>query len=565
MKNSVSFYCNNEPTILLANYIHYDGIGDFHHLLGIIKEFQPYTEQLKIQMVPFIICDASREKEVTKKIDELNLNLKPVIFTHHRSASPIMPLMEQFETFVQSNLSFQKKLGSCLAVFQISTGLEKEQKDILRKYTPFNIPVVTIAEHSGLRTTANFLPMGRVDPDDQLSKTIPKNINDRWMGLDHYGIKLTPTMNKSKTITLLNLDNKKFLNALLKKESLDNSEQITDEFFKKNNFIPGYLQSEEGIVKFFNFCIQHSDFNNQNILFVLNNFNKLFTKKNCQIDNEELITSNVIIKDLADITTVKADYMVVSYFVDKVITNVKLLNTLRHKGFSGIEININGKTCEIIFPENQCQKQIRIFTDFIFNEQDYDNLYTLGHSIAAFSGDNTFEKVLSHQLIPFLSPGKYEFEKSIKLLLEFAIEHYGSTMSDEVKHEFIQYFDGSKMRLDTPEKMDSLLSVNLQSILKHWPSIVEQLKEEKNMYHHLKNILCEALLHTAANHNDVHLLDQLFKLSPNMNRHIPNKKGHTAQMIAEKKEHKEFLTKLAEDEQRLLSEDEENPSKNRLV
>lgn len=532
------FSSPKEPTIILANYIHYDGIGDFYHLLGFLKALHPYAEQLKIKMIPFIICEEKRKNEVIHQINELSLNLQPVILT---STPPVNQklFLTQLSSLFSENLNLQEQLKNCLCLFQVSTALTQDQKDLFRKYIPSGIPIVTISEHYGLRTAADFSAMSNVDPNDLLS-TMYKNINNRWMGLDRYGIKLEKKNMNSKDDILLNLTNKNFLHALIQCPVI--TKETAQNFLEKNRIVPGYLQSERALFSFFQYCSQQSDFSN-NLVFFLNNYRNYFTKKKYFIDIENLIYANVLLSDFKKINDKEIG---VNGFVNDLICNNDLLDKLRNQGFSSIEININGNLSVVTLSEDSSLlRKIRIFTDFIFNEQDYDSLYALGSDIAAFSGDNTFEKVLSHQLIPFLSPEKYEFEKSIHLLLNHSLQ-YLPEMSDDDKKQFIAYFNGITMRLDSPDKFQSLLSVNLKPILEHWPLIIEKLMQDKNIYNQLKTILAESLLHTAAYYNHVALLERIHELCPSMDLVIPNKEGKTARMIAQERNNDQFIEKLTE-------------------
>ncbi|STX37348.1 ankyrin repeat domain-containing protein [Legionella feeleii] len=536
-----------QPTVILTNYIHFDGIGDFNHLLDIMEAFMPFATQLGIKVVPLVLCLREKRQTVVNNIKERCPGLQPFIFTVNARYPPdLIPL---FEEFVGSSNKLQKMLNRALSIFQISTALTKEQKDFLLKFCQPNIPIVNISEQAGLRTTAMFSVMSRVGERDRPVSDL-KNINDRWMGLENkpycYGVKIKAPLVMTKAEAILALENTDFMRVLLGHSDPQStpSEETVTAFLRSNQLIPAYLQSQDSIMKFIYFCLQQPSLaGSSDLTFYINNYNNFFHPR-CKMEfTQELEASHVRLST----TRVLENEIMVPIF-EAIFINHPHFKHLKDLGIASIEINSNGSSRTIVLDSEDStsnKRTIRILTDFNLNDHDYDYLFHIASSVVGFSGDNTLEKALSHDKLPVLqSEEKYTFERGMQALGQLA-KNYLPEISPAVQEDFEKFFTRRNMRLDDPSKWPELLSIDLTSLLEQWQRVTAELRVKNNLYTNLDHIFYEALLHMSAAKGDITLLDLIYEQFPKIDLNIPNKLGKTVQTIAAESGHENYLQELS--------------------
>lgn len=536
-----------QPTVILTNYIHFDGIGDFNHLLDIMEAFMPLTTQLGIRVVPLVLCLSEKRQMVVNKIEERCPGLQPFIFTVDGRYPPdLIPL---FEEFVASNNKLQKMLNGALSIFQISTAITKEQKDLLLKFCQPNIPIVNISEQAGLRTTAMFSVMSQVDERDRPVSAL-KNINDRWMGLEDktycYGVKIKAPLEMNKAEAILTLENTDFMRVLLGHSDPQStpSEETATEFLRTNQLIPAYLQSQMSIMKFIYFCLEQPSLaGSSDLTFYINNYDNLFHPR-CKMEfTQELEASHVRLSA----TRVIEDEILVPLFEALLIQDPHF-HHLKDLGIASIEINSNGNSRTMVLDSagsTSPKRTIRILTDFNLNDHDYDYLFHIASSVVGVSGDNTLEKALSHDKLPVLqSEEKYTFERGMQALCQLA-QDYLPDISAAVQEDLERFFTRKNMRLDKPSHWSELLAIDLAILLEHWQRVTAELRVKNNLYHNLDHIFYEALLHMSAAKGDIALLDLIYEYFPKIDFTIPNKLGNTVQTIAAENGHENYLQELS--------------------
>ncbi|CEG56776.1 hypothetical protein [Legionella fallonii] len=534
-------------TVILVNYIHYDGIGDFQHLLDITKEIYPLALQSGIEVIPLVLCLSNLEESVKKRLNNLNMDLKTFIFTMEKKHPSLEELNQQFSEFVASEVELQRNLKNALIIIQISTATTKYQKDTLLRYCYPDIPIVNISEHAGLRTTASFHPFPR-DFDERDKVTNEKNINDRWMGIAEslgkgalrYGIKLHSPLKISKEEALLTFTDQCYVRTLLKKESsqLIEKEELTD-FINRTQIITAYLQEESSIIKFILYCLEHEKNSGKDILFHINS-NPIFDPKLCYMhDVGEL--DNYFFSSMKN----REDQFVVP----------KLESVLIKDGFQkynfdnveiNVEVNVNGAIRIIRFGFSPTvKKTVRILAGFCLEDGDYNKLYHLADSIVGVCGDNTLEKALSHNKLPFLqSDNKYTFESAMHALYHIGLESLPHA-SLQLKQYFSNYFLNKNMRLDDASRREEILQTDWNEMHTAWAVVGDYLRKNHNFYNHLKNIFYEALLHASAQRGDVELLTIIYKNVPAINIALPNKIGQTALELATRGNHTSYLNEFS--------------------
>ncbi|KTD37474.1 hypothetical protein Lnau_0664 [Legionella nautarum] len=534
-------------TIILVNYIHYDGIGDFQHWLDITKKIHPLALESGIKIVPLILCLANLEEIVKERLNNLNMDLKPFIFTMPKTFPRLEELNQQFSEFVTSNVELQNDLENALTIIQVSSATTKYQKETLLRYCYPGIPIVNIAEHSGLRTPAAFSPIP-LDFDKRDKPGIERNITDRWMGLPKspesifdYGIKLESPLSISKEETLLSFTNQDYVRTLLKKESgeLIEKRELTD-FMNGTQIIPAYLQDEPSIMKFILYCIEHEKNSDKDMLFHIN-ISPLFDPRlRYAHDIEELD---------------KYSFSATRMIEDKEVLVPKLESMLIANGFQNygfdnmeinLEVNVNGAIRTIHFGSSPtAKKTVRILSGFYLEDGDYNKLYHIADSIVGISGDNTFEKALSHNKLPFLqSDNKYTFEPAMRALYEISLASLPDA-SSQLKHDLSNYFLNNNMRLDNETRREEILKTNWTEMQAALVVVGEYLQTKYNFYNHLQSIFYEALLHASAQKGDVDLLKIIHQHAPDINIAIPNKQGQTALELATLEGHTAYVKEFS--------------------
>lgn len=534
-----------QPTVILTNYIHYDGIGDFSHLLDIMEAFMPFAAKLGIKVVPLVLCLNAKRQMVVNKIEERCSSLRPFIFTVDKINPPdLIPL---FEEFVGNNKKLQKTLNRALSIFQISTATTKEQKDLLLKFCQPNIPIVNISEQAGLRTSAMFSVYAPPEERDRLAGD-SKNINDRWMGLENqtycYGVKIKAPLLMSKTEAILALENTDFMRVLLGYSDPQSmpSEETATEFLRSNQLIPAYLQSQESIMRFIFYCLEQPSLAGSDMTFYINNYENIFASR-CKMAFSEKDFKATITH--LPITKLIEDDVVVPLFEGSLIYNPHF-HKLKDLGIASIEINSNGTSRTIILDSESSsnKRRIRILTDFNLNDHDYDYLFHIASSVVGISGDNTLEKALSHDKLPVLqSENKYTFERGMLVLGQLA-QDYLPDLSAEVQEDLKRFFTRKNMRFDQPYNWSELLAVDITILLEHWQRVTAELRLKNNLYNNLNHIFYEALLHMSAAKGDIALLDLIYEHFPEIDFTIPNKLGKTVQAIATENGHENYLQEL---------------------
>ncbi|STX41992.1 Uncharacterised protein [Legionella donaldsonii] len=545
---------SKQPTLILFNYIHYDGIGDFSHLLDIMEALMPLAATLGIKIVPLVICLTERKQTVIDKIAERCPGLTPFIFTADTRNPRELPAL--FEEFVGNTMKLQNRLRRALSIFQIATATTKEQKDLLLQFCRPGIPVVNISEQCGLRTAAQFSPISSIDERDRAIPNL-KNINDRWMGLEKrtycYGVKIKAPHSMSQADAIQTLENTDFMRALLghtDSQEVPSEETIT-EFLRNNQLIPAYLQSKISIIKFIFFCLEQPTLARQgDITFYINNYDNLFTPTCNEWQPAEKVDASGVRLPLIKIKQEDAKLPPFESFLIAAPDYPKLKNlcfpNLKNLGFTSIEINLNGNRRTIVLnsDEQTPKRTIRILTDFKLNDHDYDYLFHIANSVVGVSGDNTLEKALSHEKLPVLqSENKYPFEVSMRVLGQLAHD-YLPDVSAAVQEDLERFFGRKNMRLDQPSHWSELLAVDIPTLLTHWQRATPELRVKNNLYTHLDHIFYEALLHMSAATGDITLLHEIYEQFPDIDFTIPNKHGKTVEIIATENGHEGYLQEL---------------------
>lgn len=542
MRKWVHFFSSvpAEKTVILFNYNHLDGIGDFAHFMGYAQQFIPLAKKINIRIVPLILCSSERKEYIETQLKSLPGHLLPFILAMDEP-QPGNDCDDQFKRFLEAEGRLRLALQNALSIIQISTATTQKQKDCLLTYAPANIPVVNIPEINGLRCTASLRKLSVLDPRDELSESdqAGPNINTRWMGLYdvpyEYGIKLNPPLVRTPEEIVASFTNQDFLRRLIGIEDTRpvTSEQLSN-FLGTSQLVPAYLQRHESTVKFVAFCIQRFQRSDKSDLVIHANKPNFDLKANYTIGVED--TRQLKIKH-PNLVFEEQDG---KFKMSRIEHQLIFSKVLQISGLIEIIDGDKKKTIDLRQnPEEKPHKTIRLITGFHLDNDDYDQLIAMATDIVAISGDNTFEKALSHNKLPFLQPGKCSFEWLMKELSRIAKKYVTPAIGDAIDRYFSE-----NMRLDNPSRFKNLLSINIAAVHHCWSAIMDGLRKDYNIYNHCESIFYEPMLHMSAEEGNTALLKSIYQCFPNVDFFIPNRIGQTAMSIAQGKGHHSYVNEL---------------------
>ena len=108
--------------------------------------------------------------------------------------------------------------------------------------------------------------------------------------------------------------------------------------------------------------------------------------------------------------------------------------------------------------------------------------------IVGVSGDNTFEKSVAHQVLPYYNSTNSGMKRPTFTAILTLVNTVDFGFSDKIKRDLNVYFSDQSIEGRVPYWKE-LMQVNLDSIKAAWPTIAAYLKEHRNFYN-----LCEALV-----------------------------------------------------------------------
>lgn len=142
---------------------------------------------------------------------------------------------------------------------------------------------------------------------------------------------------------------------------------------------------------------------------------------------------------------------------------------------------------------------IRIFSGFYLNDDAYDAIYHLAQ-VAVVSGDNTLERCISMNIMPFYWSTNHHSNKWKTLLaLQHITQRSDILLSNEARDSFHILFQSTqRIACGKPFRYES--TIDFPKIIEEWSIVVDYLREHKNFYHHLEDIvlhrLSEKVIHT---------------------------------------------------------------------
>ncbi len=203
-----------------------------------------------------------------------------------------------------------------------------------------------------------------------------------------------------------------------------------------------------------------------------------------------------------------------------------LFPRLQEYFFGGSETNI--KTIEVISPQAaDCltiplsatgQTVIRIFTGYVLSSQAYDALYQLSF-LAGVSGDNTFERCVSMQVLPYYWSTNYASKRPSLAALSQITQAEELAISEQARRSYQIFFRPDRFRgafgvpvfdkfakiadqqlgqLANPfanhrQMQRDYASLDFPEMIKYWPIFCHYLMQYHNFYNQIDNFLLDGL------------------------------------------------------------------------
>ena len=130
------------------------------------------------------------------------------------------------------------------------------------------------------------------------------------------------------------------------------------------------------------------------------------------------------------------------------------------------------------------EKKIVIFSNQSISNESYNALYHLAE-MTGVSGDNTFEKSVSYNVLPFYYPNHYRSKRdTLRVLGEIS---QTLLIPASVKKDFLKFFEY------TDQPCEGFEDLNFKNLIKYWPRVCDKLRKDHNFYDKLDSIYSEGL------------------------------------------------------------------------
>lgn len=193
--------------------------------------------------------------------------------------------------------------------------------------------------------------------------------------------------------------------------------------------------------------------------------------------------------------------------LSKLVTLTKFIDYLFGESHIGkIELILPGQGDSIELFSNPLKLQkIKIFSGFYLNDLSYNAVFQLA-KVAGVSGDNTFERCFSTNVLPYYYSSNMDIKKDTLFELRRIIRRTEISISSEARNDYLVFFSPDNLinRIDEPYKHhlkslennrtligEPFSELNIQKMIDEWPIVCEYFKLNFNFYNHLERIIRE--------------------------------------------------------------------------
>jgi hypothetical protein len=465
------------PKYILANTIHSDGTGDFNHFEDVINHLKNSAVFKHVDFIPMVhfergdqvVASGSKENEsriksrMTTLMNKLGISnywygntaeLKSFILRQERNNQPYG---SDREKFFQTNFKNIMTQAEQIIVISIDSASKK-----YLSYCKADIPKKIILEHENTTNQSTL-------------KTYPMGLGDSC-----YGIKINniPHVPRDKAWDIIEKNNPDFIKHLL---THTNSNNI-NVFDKNHVLVPSYFNNTDDFIALLDlFVINKSYAEDKNIVIYLSGLknNDLILEKIEAL--QDTYSSNIPF----NVEFIHHEYVEIDYEED------------------ADYYHITSNPFKNSHPENT--PKILILSGLYLENKAFDAIYQLS-KFAGVSGDNSFERCVSMDILPFYwSTNAIEKIDSLKALKKIT-QLSSLAISDEARASFKVYFDpeayknhahiyymiGNRVSEKMAERKPSAYAtINIKAMIDAWPQITAYLRKNKNLYNNLTNIVIE--------------------------------------------------------------------------
>lgn len=460
------------PNYLILNTINFDGTGDFSHFEDIITALLDnpvFSEVEFIPVVHFIQYDMPRRMAcypiIFEKMNRLFNDRNIPFYYGARGAHDIF----------KTDMALQKKLSEADQVIVISFG--EDLVDLYKPYFKNDIPIKFIGEHE--------VPFGiRFQYDNLFLRSMGISTNQ------YYGIKIGDIAEQDTSIVweIVKKHDPEYIRKLLAYTHSSNS----DEFMFKHEVIPAYFNKSWDFIEFLRLFDVNSSFPDTKDIVIIHSGNNL----NAFLASEIMPMTGIPLPDKST-----------------------FISNLFKDGFI--------KQLEIFLPETDepvviqgnynASKVIRIISGFRLSEPSFEAVHQLA-KMAGVSGDNTFERCVAKNVLPFYWSTNFRLKYDTLTSLRKITQLPELLISDDARNSYGIFFDTSLIcinykgspfpRYDRVFNTRSYSRLNLKLMIEEWPVVTTYLRKNHNFYDRLEHIILEGVPSPLANLNNLSLTEQ---------------------------------------------------------
>lgn len=450
--------------MLVFNTVHYDGIGDFFHFEDIMNALLNNERFNNVEVLAFICFNVGGSK---KNFECIEQKLKNGLCQFERVKVYFGDM--QFHQELRQNAALQAEMNTAVKGFIISfDGLgSRPGGSLVKTYADYceslrKIPFIYIGEHESAGPSCAEL--SKVVTLQNRSLGLGKE-GEEWYYGRTYGLKLKEhiPLKTTEAWDIIQRQAPFFSSELL---HYTHSEDI-HHCMQHNTLIPVFLHNPSTIksilMRFLCFL--------SNNLITENPKNIMIYLSGSRIESEENWDS------LQENLEKDKDIYHPNFKMKSIVTidesNRQHIITLECPGYT-----------------------IGILSGFYLDDIAYDAFYHLSN-VAAVSGDNSLERCISMNILPFYWSSNHTFKWKTERALQKITQDPQLKLTPEVRRSFEIFFASGEREANIVMPFCYYKDfLDVPKMIQEWPIVTAYLRENKNFYNHLEGIILEGLPET---------------------------------------------------------------------
>lgn len=434
----------NSRIIIVENSVYNDGIGDYGHLRDILKAV---TTNPKFDAYTFIpVIDTGNKKLIEKIITDL----ASMGITHYYIGDN-----KEFDIDTELDKALKIIYEKAEQLLEVSTRFIGDQKRFLR---PPAI-IKSITEHEGRRSI-----------EWKIEYRLPTLTSS--MGLHHelLGIKIAdvPKTTPQEFYASLAIHDPKMAAQLLKTTGSTNFEELTAKNIFTHAYFTDLFGEKNGFSMFLALLCTHSK--DKDIIVQLSSSShsaiKNYTKKAKHLPDNGIERLHTIINAAFQ----KSEF---AQYVD--IKQIEFFSTEYHAP----------QHIEIINPDGN--RVIRVFNAHL-SEESYKLVFN-ACTFVGVSGDNSFERSVAHQILPFYHSTNEILKTPTWKAIKIIIKEVDFGFDEQLHRDLVTYFSYEADKHHGYDFLRKILLIDLDRVQKAWSTIADYLKQHRNFYNLYEHLI----------------------------------------------------------------------------